>query len=137
MRIANILRPMSTDVRGAARFNDVGRILIAELCALPGSLDNVSAGGFKAHYLFPIEADFECDYEAAITFARAASEGAFCVLCHAQWTKIAGGVTEIGFKLLPSKDSARFCEYVARLSADKKEESFENEISDSSSILIK
>lgn len=128
---------MSTDVRGAARFNDVGRILIAELCALPGSLDNVSAGGFKAHYLFPIEADFECDYEAAITFARAASEGAFCVLCHAQWTKIAGGVTEIGFKLLPSKDSARFCEYVARLSADKKEESFENEISDSSSILIK
>ncbi|MGP1458384.1 MAG: hypothetical protein ACTTKL_03645 [Treponema sp.] len=128
---------MSAILRGAARFSDVGRILIEGLCAFPGVLDDVSAGGFKAHYLFPVEVDFECDYEAGITFARAAAEGSFCVLCHPQWAKSEGGATEIGFKILPSKDSARFCQYVARLGEDNKDDSVADEISDSPSVLIK
>ena len=123
--------------RASRRYNDIGRIAIDDICAFPGVLDNVSRGGFKMHYVFPVNVDFDSDYEAGITCARAASNGTFSVLCHPQWSKNVNGGTEIGFKLLPSKDSSKFCDYVSKLGIDESNETVDDQIADFSSMMIK
>ena len=45
------------------------------ICALPGILENISREGCKICYQFAVSVDMDTDYEAKITFARAASEG--------------------------------------------------------------
>lgn len=103
--------------RLSARFEDIGRFVAPEICALPGVLENISKDGCKIQYSLPIELDMENDYEAKIVFARSAGEQ-FSLLCHPQWIKKQGENTDIGFKILPSTDYARLSKYIEKLNID-------------------
>lgn len=127
---------MSSEVRKAERFDDIGRIESLELCPLAGILDNISQTGCKVHYKFPVVVDLDNDYEVKITFARAASEGSLFLLCHPQWVREEHGCTEIGFKILPSKDNLRLVEYIKKLNIESKDSDFNDEINDSNCQLI-
>ena len=105
---------MHENERLSQRFEDIGRFLAPDLCALPGILENISREGCKIRYQYPVTLDVESDYEAKITFARAAS-GTFTLLCHPQWVHEDGNNTEIGFKILPSTDYSRLASYIVHL----------------------
>ena len=109
---------MGVESRKSKRFDDIGRIDAPELCPLAGVLDNISRGGCKVHYTFPVAVDLENDYDLTIVFARAASES-IELLAHPQWVKRNGGTTEIGFKILPSKGIARLFAYIKELDMDE------------------
>ena len=66
---------MNSKERLSQRFDDMGRFMAADICALPGILENISREGCKICYQFAVSVDMDTDYEAKITFARAASEG--------------------------------------------------------------
>ncbi len=117
--------------RLSPRFDDMGRFESNELCALPGTLENISKDGCKVRFHFPIVVDLDNDYESKITFARAASEGQFSLVCHPQWARESNGTTEIGFRILPSKDFARLSEYVAQLCEDVNSDNIVEQISGS------
>ncbi len=122
---------MSQNIRLSPRFDDIGRFESNELCALPGTLENISKDGCKVRFQFPVMVDLDNDYEAKITFARAASEGQFSLVCHPQWAKESNGVTEIGFKILPSRDFSRLADYVSQLSEDEYSDNLVEQISGS------
>lgn len=130
---------MNSEERLSPRFDDMGRFLATDICALPGILENISKEGCKIYYQFAVSVDMDTDYEAKITFARAASEGQLTLLCHPQWVKESedGKSTEIGFKILPSTDYSRLAEYVEQLHIDSTSDDLDNEISDSVCQIIK
>ena len=68
-------KSMNSKERLSQRFDDMGRFMAADICALPGILENISREGCKICYQFAVSVDMDTDYEAKITFARAASEG--------------------------------------------------------------
>lgn len=114
--------------RNSSRFDDIGRFEAFELCALPGSLVNISREGCKIRYDFPVIVDLDNDYEAAVTFARAASNGQVRVLCHPVWVQTVAGKTEIGFKILPSLDYSSFLKYVKLLDDENDSIDLEDEL---------
>ena len=61
----------------------------------------------------------------------------FSVIGHPQWSKNVNGGTEIGFKILPSKDSSKFCDYVSKLGIDECDGTVDDQIADFSSVMIK
>ncbi len=125
---------MNSEERLSHRFEDIGRFLSPELCALPGTLENISREGCKIHYSFPVAVDLNNDYEAKVTFSRAANES-FSLLCHPCWVKNEGNDTNIGFQILPSTDFMRLAKYIEKLDSDS-EESLSDEISDSTCQII-
>lgn len=120
---------MNSKERLSQRFEDIGRFLSLDLCALPGTLENISREGCKIHYSFPVSVDMNCDYEAKITFSRAANE-TLALICHPCWVKSEGSGTDIGFQILPSTDYMRLEKYIKKLGSDS-EDSLSDEISDS------
>lgn len=122
---------MSSETRLFERFDDIGRVESSELCPLSGILDNVSREGCKVHYNFPVVVDLDNDYEIKMTFARNASEGSLQLICHPQWVREENGCTEIGFKILPSKEYPRLIEYIEKLGLEAKSEDFGSEINSS------
>lgn len=127
---------MYSTERSQQRFEDIGRFLAEDLCALPGVLVDVSREGCKIRYSLPVELDMDNDYDAKITFARVASEGQFVLLCHPQWIRKVGDNTEIGFKILPSKDYSRLAKYIEQLDNESSEDDLSDEINDSSCQII-
>ena len=128
---------MQKEERNSERFDDIGRFESKALCALPATLQNISKTGCCVRYQFPVTIDSDNDYEAKITFARVAAEGSFQLLCHPQWIKQAGSVTDIGFLFLPStKDYGRLAEYIKDLQDEQNDSNLEDEISDSSCQII-
>ncbi|MCR5401679.1 MAG: PilZ domain-containing protein [Treponema sp.] len=127
---------MGEKKRQTERFDDIGRVEAHSLCPLAGVLDNISAGGCKVHYNLPVVVDLENDYEVNITFARAASEGSLVLTCHPQWVHEENGTTEIGFKILPSKDLPRLLKYIEELGLDQVDSSIAHLITNSGCQLI-
>ena len=125
---------MNSEERLSHRFEDIGRFLSPELCAIPGTLENISREGCKIHYSFPVAVDLNNDYEAKITFSRAANES-FSLLCHPCWTKAEGNGTDIGFQILPSTDFMRLSKYIQKLDSDS-DDSLSDEISGSTCQII-
>lgn len=125
---------MNSEERLSQRFEDIGRFLSPDLCALPGTLENISREGCKIHYSFPVSVDFNSDYEAKITFSRVANES-FLLLCHPCWIKEEGNSMDIGFQILPSTDFARLAKYIEKLN-NESEDTLSDEISDSSCQII-
>lgn len=127
---------MQEKERLSQRFEDLGRFLAPDLCALPGVLVNISREGCKIRYQYPVTLDEENDYEAKITFARAAS-GSFNLLCHPQWVRTEGNNTEIGFKILPSTDYTKLASYINQLQEDSSYDILDIQTSDSVCQIIK
>ena len=127
---------MMDEQRVDKRFDDIGRIEAENLCPLAGVLDNISLNGCKVHYKFPVSVDLENDYKARITFARDASNGGLSLLCRPKWTRKTNDGTEIGFKILPSADSARLAEYIKKLGLEENGKELSEEIGGSDCQLI-
>lgn len=127
---------MNSKERLSQRFEDIGRFLAPELCALPGVLEDISREGCKIRYSLPVELDMDNDYEAKLTFARAAAEGQFTLVCHPQWKKEEDDDTVIGFKILPSTDYTRLAKYIEQLDDDASSDDLSDEINDSSCQII-
>ncbi|MBQ9239687.1 MAG: hypothetical protein IJ191_10350 [Treponema sp.] len=100
--------------RKSERFSDFGRAFAPDLCPLPGVLDDVSLHGCKVHFPLSVTVDFDNDYPLIIQPSSQRDEK-LELLCHPQWSKQDGGVTDIGFSILPSHDYTRFTEYIGCL----------------------
>ncbi len=112
--------------RTFSRYEDIGRFEVPELCALPGTLIDISKEGCKIKYNFPVNVDLENDYDAKITFARSAS-GHYNLLCHPRWVQHNADSTEIGFQILPSEDFANLSKYITFLEQDEELEPSETD----------
>ena len=122
---------MGVETRQNERYEDIGRIESTEICPLAGVLDNISSGGLKVHYSLPVVVDLENDYNISVTFARDASNGSIELLCHPQWVKEENGITEIGFKILPSKGSSRLSKYIEELGLENMDSDLQDQIANS------
>ncbi len=120
---------MNSKERLSHRFEDIGRFLSPDLCALPGTLENISREGCKIHYSFPVSVDLNNDYEVKITFSRVANES-FLLLCRPCWVKTEENCTDIGFQILPSTDFMRLEKYIEKLNIESSD-SLSDEINDS------
>ena len=58
---------MDEENRQHTRYEEIGRVLAPELCALPGVLDDISVSGCKIHYSFPITVDLENEYDIKLS----------------------------------------------------------------------
>jgi hypothetical protein len=121
-------RMSSIKERKAVRFPDIGRVIAPELCALPGVLDNISREGCKVHFPIPVVVDLDNDYELRIQTAHKIPDNQLVLLGHPQWVKEDRKMTEIGFKILPSPDYARFSEYIDKLCRDRESQNSDVQI---------
>jgi hypothetical protein len=106
---------MFEENRRDVRYDEIGRVISPDLCALPGILDNISSGGCKVHFPLPIVVDLENEYELKIFSSRPAFQEPLKLICQPQWVKEIDGMTEIGFRILYSPDAVRLSEFVAYL----------------------
>ena len=106
---------MGIENRGAQRFDDIGKVVCTEICALPGGLDNISRTGFKVHFPLSVTVELENEYELRIALAKKPGEPPLVLMCQPQWVRECENVTEIGFKTLYSLDQNRYMEYIEEL----------------------
>ena len=106
------------DNRKEVRYADIGRVESADICALPGVLDDVSLTGCKVHFPIPVTIDMENDYELKLKLSHKTMLAPLTLICHPQWKKMNGNETEIGFQVLRSPDSPQLASYINLLKAD-------------------
>lgn len=109
---------MSDDNRKEVRYTDIGRVESADLCVLPGVLDDISITGCRVHFPIPVTVDMENDYELKIKLSRKAVLAPLVLICHPQWKRMNGTETEIGFQVLRSPDSPQLASYIECLKQD-------------------
>lgn len=102
--------------RQATRYKEIGRINAPELCSIPGILDDISSGGCKVHYQFPVVVDLENEYEIKLSPTSNNDEPALNLICKPQWVKEEDGNTYIGFQILYSPDITRLSQFIEYLS---------------------
>ena len=115
---------MKNDNRVAERYDDMGKIVCPELCALSGSLENISRTGLKIHFPVPVTIDLEAqnEYELRITLAKKIGEPPLVLVCVPQWVREVEHNTEIGMKALYSPDQNRYMAYITELESSEKED---------------
>ncbi|MFA6937227.1 MAG: PilZ domain-containing protein [Treponema sp.] len=106
---------MNSENRQNVRYEDIGRVDAAEICTLPGVLNDISLTGCKVHFPIPVTIDMEGDFELKIKPAQKSSEDPFVLVCHPQWVKDNNGETEIGFSILRSPDTPLLANYIEEL----------------------
>lgn len=102
---------MDMELRGEPRFKDIGRVACKELCALTGILDDISTKGCKVHFSCSVSVDMESDYDLTLIPAHSIHEG-FSLIAHPCWYRNIGEMTEIGFRILRSPDTAKYENYI-------------------------
>ena len=113
---------MGRENRIATRYDDMGKVVCPEICALPGGLDNISKSGCKVHFPLTVVVDLETEYEMKITLAKKPDETPLLLICKPQWVKECENTTEIGFSILYSPDNNRLLHYVDFLADSEKDE---------------
>ncbi|MCQ2598073.1 MAG: PilZ domain-containing protein [Treponema sp.] len=110
--------------RVAERYDDMGKIDCQELCALPGSLINISKTGLKVHFPVPVTIDIEAqnEYQLKISLAKKIGEAPLVLVCVPQWVREVEHETEVGFKAMFSPDQNRYKAYIAELEEADKED---------------
>lgn len=104
--------------RQSERFSDFARIVVPEICSLPGVLDDISREGCKVHFPLTLTIDMENDYAVVVTPSVSVGEKNFSLVCHPCWSKVDNGATSVGFQILPSRDYAQFLEYIDVISKE-------------------
>jgi len=97
------------------RFKEIGHFLAAELCMLPGIIDDVSLEGCKVHYQFPVTVDLTAEYDAQLSPSQNPAENPLHLKCAPQWVKDSEDKTEIGFKILYSPDGNKLQDFISHL----------------------
>lgn len=113
---------MDEENRQHTRYEEIGRVLAPELCALPGVLDDISVSGCKIHYSFPITVDLENEYDIKLSPLHHGEQSPLNLICHPQWVQESEENTYIGLKILYSPDANRlkdFIQQLANLSKDQ------------------
>lgn len=112
--------------RIAERFDDMGKIICPELCAIPGSLVNISRTGMKVNFPVPVTIDLEAqnEYELKVALAKKIEDEPLVLVCVPMWVREVEHETEIGFKALFSPDQNRYMAYVAELEDAEKDDMF-------------
>ena len=113
---------MAEENRLHTRYEEIGRIVAPEICALPGVLDDISASGCKVHYSLPVVIDLENEYEIKLSPLHQSEQTPLNLICIPQWVKEMDGNTYIGFKIEYSPDANRlstFIKYLEELSKDQ------------------
>ncbi len=105
---------MRADCRKNVRYTDIGRVDCADLCAIPGVLDDISLQGCKIHFDTSVAVNMDNDYELHVRPSRNVLDP-IVLLCHPQWVRDIGSTTEIGFLVLRSPDSAKLASYIEKL----------------------
>lgn len=106
---------MANENRIAARYDDMGRVTCNELCAVSGTLNNISKTGCKVSFPDNVVVDLSNEYELTILLAKKSLEAPLQLICEPQWVKETGGSTEIGFKTLYCPDMQRQIKYIEYL----------------------
>lgn len=124
---------MSKIQRKADRFDDFGRVDAAELCQLPGVLEDISFSGCKVRFPISVMVDLDNDYTLKIRPSRKSDSSPLVLLCHPQWIRNLDVETVIGFEILRSPDTARLNAYIQLLVDEKEDyENSDNFINESS-----
>lgn len=113
---------MSIDNRRNPRFREFARAKLAELCHLPGYLEDVSSTGCKVRFPHAFEVDKDQEYELVILPCLKFGLREFKLLVQPQWIKAEQDAIEIGFTVLPSPDIKLFNRYVDLLSSQENSE---------------
>lgn len=116
---------MGNDNRQSERFKELGRVFAEQLCAIPGSLDDISDAGCKIHFPCVLNVDMEDEYELNISISRNFNETPLKLICQPQWTAENNGITQIGFKVLYSPDANRLKELIDLLKKESHGENFD------------
>lgn len=103
--------------RTETRYDDIGKVVISELCALSGILDDISLSGCKVHFPCIIPVDMEAEYKVNITLTRTPDQAPLQLLCKPKWVQDFGETTQIGFINLYSPDEIRLKEYIKYLAS--------------------
>ena len=61
---------MDEENRQNVRYEEIGRVISPELCALPGILDNISATGCRVHFPVNVIVDLESEFDVKISLSR-------------------------------------------------------------------
>ncbi len=107
-------------MRKNARYEHFGQVVCPELCPVGGALDNISIGGFRAHFAAPVALSFETDYEVRVRLSSFPTE-TLSLISHPVWSHEDKGVTTVGFSILRSPDSVRLESCIARLRQEQQE----------------
>ena len=113
---------MDFEKRTSVRYQEIGKFTSLELCALSGVLDDISEGGLKVHYNFPVVVDLENEYDLEIVPSNSPDQTPLKLKCRPLWANEQDGNTYIGFKILYSPDANRltkFIDYLEQLSKDQ------------------
>ena len=101
------------------RFNTFARVEAPDICQIHGSLADISKSGCKVRFPLSLTIDMDLDYTLKIKFTQMDKSLLFVLICHPQWLKEDDGSTLIGFEFLRSPDTARFNDYIQKLSDDE------------------
>lgn len=107
-----IIATMANENRIATRYDDMGRVTCNELCAVNGTLINISKTGCKVSFPVNVVVDLSNEYELTILLAKKSLETPLNLICKPQWVQETGGSTEIGFQTLYCPDLARQSKYI-------------------------
>ena len=106
---------MAEENRQNVRYEEIGRVISPELCALPGILDNISATGCRVHFPVNVIVDLESEFDVKISLSRSPEESPLQLLCKPQWVKECKNTTQIGLTILYSPDAVRLNEFISSL----------------------
>lgn len=105
---------MNEENRQDIRFEEIGRVLAPDLCAIPGVLDDISLTGCKIHFPCLFQIDMENEYKLNISLTSPNS-APLQLISKPIWAKEFSDVMEIGFQFLFSPDDARLRELIVTL----------------------
>ena len=106
---------MAEENRQHTRYEEIGRIVAPEMCALPGVLDDISSAGCKIHYSFPVSINLENEYEIKLSPLHNGDQSPLNLICLPQWIKEQDGNTYIGSKIQSSPDAKRLEKFINQL----------------------
>lgn len=104
--------------RKAERFEDFGKVENDEICVVSGILEDLSKNGIKVSYSVPPSVDADKEYEIKVRLSRLADEPFTLIAKPVRIFDGEEGKKYVGFSILPSKDYARFENYISLLKND-------------------
>lgn len=115
--LINIVRKIlfMDENRQNTRYQEIGRVVCPEICALTGILDDISSTGCKIHFPFSVVVDLEREYMMKITLSRSPDEAPLQLMCKPMWVTENNGITQIGFAILFSPDESRLHDFISFL----------------------
>ena len=92
---------MQDEKRFHPRFDTIGRVEAEEICAFPGTLQNISASGCKIRFPIHVSVDLDKEYELKIMFSQNKTTKEMLLIGQPVY-QLGQETSELGFKFLRS-----------------------------------